>query len=319
MNWPGETKHTKRLDSQAGLTLVELLVALAIAVFIGFVIFELLSSSMGDWSRTAADSNAMADANIALSRLGQDIRQAQNPNQHTKPVVVGSDHTYLDVYRNDNAKNTYQRICYMVEETTLDGKTLYRLKRGVVETSDPGSDENPQYGTINNWQILLEGLNSKAVFNDLTGNTGSDRRLIEISLNLSDFKNPVPKFTNFQIKTSLMSRSQQLNALPGEGGSSTIAVIGVTVNPTTIDNVSKDGTVFTAAAQIIPSNATNQNVSWTKSVDWLVIDNPSSASIQVTVLHHGGWFKRTGYLTVTTEDGGFKATITVVQNGIWSW
>lgn len=314
MNWLHRLRQLNQVKNQAGLTLVELLIALAITVFMGFVIFELLSGSMLDYNRTAASSNLMADTNIALSRLGQDIRLAQNPNQHTKAVVVSSDHTCIDVYRIDDSNSTYQRISYLVEEVSQDGQIIYRLKRGVVETDDPGSDENPQYGTIDNWQILLEGLKSKAVFYDLTGDDVSDRRLVEVNLNFKDI-NTTAECADFHIKTSFMSRSQPLNALTGSGGSSLVKVTGVIVNPTTKD-VGSSKSTFTATAQVTPSNASNPSVHWTVISDgnWLSVDNSDSSQIEVSVKRNRGR-DRTGYLTVTTQDGGHTETITVNQNG----
>lgn len=309
-------RRKKLIEPQAGLTLVELLVAMAIAAFMGIVIYELFLSSMNDWTRASVNSNLVADANITLTRLGQDIRQARNPNSKSKAVLVGSDNSNMDVYHYDENNDTYQRIAYLVEEVSENN---FRLKRGVVETDDPGNEENPPYGTISNWQILLEGINSKAIFYDITGNTSSDRRLIEVSLSMCDKKNTPPKYTNYQIKTSFMSRSQQLSAISGGGGSSEIRVTNITVTPTTVNGISKNGTQFSAAAQVSPGNATNQNVSWSKNRDWISIDNANSASINVTIAATSSWSSRNGTLTATSQDGGFTATITVNQNGPWSW
>ncbi|MEN6391754.1 MAG: prepilin-type N-terminal cleavage/methylation domain-containing protein [Syntrophomonas sp.] len=216
---PHNHSRYNRLNNQDGLTLVELLVALAISVFVGLAIYELLSGIMGDWARTEANSNVTADINISLSQLGQDIRLAQNPNSKTKAVLVVNDaddeddeikSNQIDVYHYDENKKVYQRISYLVEEATQDGQAIYRLKRGIVETNDPGSDPNPQYGTISGWQILLEGLDNPVIFYDRSVDASSDHRLIEVIASLSDKKSIHPAFTNLKIQTSFMSRSQRL-------------------------------------------------------------------------------------------------------------
>lgn len=215
---PPNKRRYNRLNDQNGLTLVELLVALAITVFIGLATYELLHGIMSDWTRTEANSNVMADANIFLSQLGRDIRHAQKPNKNTQAVVVVVEkrngvevnNHRLDIYHYDESRNIYRRIEYLVEGSIENGETL-RLMRGVVETNDPGSDENPQYGTISNWQLLLEGLDSPAIFYDRTADVNDDRRLIEVIASLSDKKNHRPQYTNFKIQTSFMSRSQQLD------------------------------------------------------------------------------------------------------------
>ncbi|MEQ8175494.1 MAG: prepilin-type N-terminal cleavage/methylation domain-containing protein [Syntrophomonadaceae bacterium] len=216
---PHNNSRYNRLNDQDGLTLVELMVALAITVFVGLAILELLSGIMGDWTRTEANSNVTADVNIFLSQLGQDIRLAQNPNQKTKAVLVVNDvddedgeikSNQIDVYRYDENKKVYQRISYLVEEASRDGQTIYRLKRGVVETNGPGNDENPQYGTISGWKILLEGLDNPVIFYDRSIDASNDHRLIEVIASLSDKKSIHPAYTNLTIQTSFMSRSQQL-------------------------------------------------------------------------------------------------------------
>lgn len=311
-------------NNQDGLTLIELLVAMAIAAFVGLAIYELFLGFMGDWTRTAANSNVMADANIVLTRLGEDIRLAQNPNSKTKAVVVvvetGSNNAEiknhrLDIYRYDENSSRYQRISYRVEAATQNGRTINLLKRGFVETSDPGSDANPQYGTISNWQTILEGLSSTAVFFDRTADANTDRRLIEIIVSLNDTQNSRPQYNDFQIKTSYMSRSQPLNALTGSGGGSLIRVTGVTVSPT-YKEVVNDPSTFRATATIIPDNASNTNVHWTSDSVWLTVNDTSSLEVQVSVTTKNKNRKpRTGYLTVTTEDGNKTATIKVTQSG----
>lgn len=215
---PYNNTRDSRLNDQSGLTLVELLVALAITVFVSLAIYELLSGILGDWTRTEANSNITADINIFLSQLGQDIRLAQNPNQKTKAVVVHDlnvkdaeiSGNRIDVYRYDENKKVYQRICYLVEETTRHSQTIYRLKRGVVETNDPGNDENPQYETISSWKILLEGLDNSIIFYDRSIDASNDHRLIEVIASLSDKNNIHPAYTDLKIQTSFMTRSQQL-------------------------------------------------------------------------------------------------------------
>lgn len=312
-------KQNNHINSQAGLTLVELLVAMAITVFIGFVIFELFSGIMGDWNRTTANTEVMANANIFLTRLGQDIRLAKNPNSNTKAVVVSSDNSCIDVYRHDETNNHYQRISYLVVEVNRNGQTINCLTRGMVETTDPGNDSNPQYGIINDWQILIEGLDSIAIFYDRTENINNDRRLIEVIATIIGREMHAPQFTNIQIRTSFMSRSQQLNSISGEGGSSEIAVSGITVSPSTVTDISKNGTVFSATAQVSPSNATNQKVSWSTNQDWIIIDDTDKANIQVTITPTDSWRTRPGTLTAISEDGGFTAAINVSQDGYWSW
>ena len=83
----------------------------------------------------------------------------------------------------------------------------------------------------------------------------------------------------------------------------TVPVTGVTLDPTSLTlDVNQTATL---TATITPSNATNQNVTWTS-------DNPSVATVSggvVTAVAPGE-----ATITATTADGGFAATCTVTVN-----
>ena len=86
----------------------------------------------------------------------------------------------------------------------------------------------------------------------------------------------------------------------GGGGQETISVTGVTLNTNTVSI--EEGNSTTLTASIVPSNATNQNVTWTTS-------NSNIATVSDGVVT--GVEKGTATITVTTSDGGFSANCTV--------
>lgn len=301
--------------NQEGLTLAELLITLAIVAFVGLAIFELLSGLLNDWSRTASSSVVMTEVNTALSSLGKDIRLAQNPNAKTRAVVVKSPSS-MDVYHYDSSTKIYRQISYLVESVSVNGKTTYALKRGTIDTSTPGSDPNPQFGTISSWRVLLNGLANNNVFTDQTTDPDTnDRRRVDINLSVSDIINTPAKFADLHFENTFMSRSQQVGSLGGEGGLTTIAVTGVsaTTSKSTL-NLGKSETTFTATASINPSNATNQNLTWSSNALWItILDDPTQHSILVSVSAYKGSSFRIGIITVTTEDGGHTYNILVIQ------
>ena len=83
----------------------------------------------------------------------------------------------------------------------------------------------------------------------------------------------------------------------------TVAVTGVTLNKTTATIDAGASTTLTAT--VAPSNATNQNVTWKSS-------NTSVATVSNGVVTGVAAGKAT--ITVTTEDGSYKATCTVTVN-----
>jgi formylglycine-generating enzyme required for sulfatase activity len=79
-----------------------------------------------------------------------------------------------------------------------------------------------------------------------------------------------------------------------------VAVTGVSLNMATLSLV--EGGTGTLTAVITPSNATNQNVTWSSS-------NPAAATVANGVVSAAA--AGTATITVTTEDGGFTANCTV--------
>lgn len=79
-----------------------------------------------------------------------------------------------------------------------------------------------------------------------------------------------------------------------------IAVTGVTLLPEALQMKLKETATLTAAVQ--PENATNQNVSWTSN-------NEAVATVDGGIVTAGA--AGTATITVTTEEGGFKATCEV--------
>jgi len=105
------------------------------------------------------------------------------------------------------------------------------------------------------------------------------------------------------MRVNFKSSSVNLNyiELVAEGGSSTVAVTGVSVSPTSA-SIAVGGST-TLSATIAPSNATNQNVSWSSS-------NSSVASVNSSGVV-SGVAAGTATITATTQDGSKTATCTV--------
>jgi len=91
------------------------------------------------------------------------------------------------------------------------------------------------------------------------------------------------------------------------GGTQVVHVTGVSVRPTTASIGVGETVQLTATVE--PSNATNKNVTWSSSNPWVAT---VSSSGLVT-----GESAGTATITVTTEDGGYKATceVTVTEEG----
>ena len=85
-----------------------------------------------------------------------------------------------------------------------------------------------------------------------------------------------------------------------------VSVTGVTVDPQTLNL--KKGATSSIRANVMPTNATNQNVTWRS-------DNPNVATVSTAATFVGGVVTAVGVgtarLVATTEDGGFQSVCSV--------
>jgi len=113
----------------SGVTLLELLVALAIFAVIGVIAYSGLSITLTLRSQTEAHATQLAQLQMAFSRLGRDIEQyvnrpIRNEYGDMKPAIQGTEF-YVELtcngWRNpaQQQRATLQRVAYFVEEGIL--------------------------------------------------------------------------------------------------------------------------------------------------------------------------------------------------------
>lgn len=90
-------KHSLILAGESGLTLVELLVVLALLSMAVGSAYQYFSFGYASWDRAAAESRAIQDARLAVTRLDQEVRMARKAMESTE-AVVSPDHNQLDIY-----------------------------------------------------------------------------------------------------------------------------------------------------------------------------------------------------------------------------
>lgn len=91
-------KNSLILAGESGLTLVELLVVLALLSMVVGSAYQYFSFGYASWDRAAAESRAIQDARLAVTRLDQEVRMARKAMESTAAVVVSADHNQLDIY-----------------------------------------------------------------------------------------------------------------------------------------------------------------------------------------------------------------------------
>jgi len=131
-----QTPQREKRGSQAGLTLVELLVAMTISTIIGTMLVGSFISLQRSYAFAQRANTARAAVRDALGRFSSEFRDAQPPNlsdPSTYPVQSASEYacTFYSSYnqagvRNDaSTGNTTLRLTKIYLSGSTDYKTLY--------------------------------------------------------------------------------------------------------------------------------------------------------------------------------------------------
>ncbi|MCL2063711.1 MAG: Ig-like domain-containing protein [Candidatus Cloacimonetes bacterium] len=247
-------------------------------------------------------------------------------NKSSTSILIGNTETLSAIVSPSNATN--QNVTWSSSDTTVatvnEEGIIIALAEGTtiitVTTEDGGFTAACQV-TVSEDEVSVTGVTLNQTSLDLY--VGSSETLIAIiepsnatnqNLSWSSSNESVASVSAFGMVTGI-TKGMAIITVTTEDGDFTatceinisevqISVTGVTLNKSSLDlDVNSSETLI---ATIIPSNATNQNVSWSSS-------NESVASVSdsglVFALSAGS-----SIITVTTEDGHFTDTCLVTVN-----
>lgn len=222
-----------------------------------------------------------------------------NPGEYTLEISARSNSHFID--RITLAKNATAARNLSLEETicvpTVVSDPVVPVTRIRVSPQNASVDErdniqlNAQISPSNatNQNVIWSSANTAIATVDQNGRvTGVNQGTVRIAARSQD--------GNFVSDAVI----QVLDAPQND-----IAVTGISINPQSLSL--DEGDTATLNTQISPSNATNQNVSWSSSNSNIVTVNQSGG---ITAVREG-----TATIRVTTSDGGFSATASVRVNG----
>jgi len=295
-------KLRDRSQAQQGFTLIELLLVLALVGIVLAIGYQAFFSANRAWQENEAVNPHISEANAVMSVLGREIRGAEKPSETQKAVVVlDAEGSYaagerLFIYRYDDSSDEWNKIFYRIHD--------HELQRCLLTDDDPNSIINAAF-PANNWETIASGISNQQAFYDNTNGTG-DQRLIEIILTIADTDcADDPRFQPFTVSSSYLSRSREIGSVSGApvagpGGETTVPVFSVTLNATQV-SLNKNGTT-TITAQVHPSNASDQSVSWSSSDTSVATVSANGLAATVTGVNSGS-----AAITVTTADGSKTA------------
>ena len=180
---------------------------------------------------------------------------------------------------------------------------------GKIETT-PTIDTQPENQTVTagntaTFTVDANGENLSYQWQQKTTDSGSDWTNVgsATSSNTYTIDNTTTSMSGYQYRCVVNNSAGSVtsNAVTLTVNAATVSVTGVTLTPASLSLFTGDTATLTATVQ--PSNATNQNVTWSS-------DKPDVATVdaagKVTAVGAG-----TATITVTTEDGGKTDTCTV--------
>ena len=191
-------------------------------------------------------------------------------------------------------QNKYYAIMYRTKGTDGGYRYVSRLKGQFNIPEETYATENDGTDT-NNTQITFTGIYTEYEFNkgvydgENWSKAGVKGIVVDARYGLADVSN---FFDAIQTPDSIEVSPEPHTDIP---------VTGVTVDPTT--GTLNVGETLTLTATVAPSDATNQNVTYSTSDD--AVATVTSAGVV------SGVGAGTATITVTTEDGGFTATCEV--------
>lgn len=320
--------------NQKGFTLVELMMVLVLLGLILAGIYQFFFFTNRAYTDADKKSIAIQEANLFISQIEREIRQATKPNEKTKAVRILNDGEQIDIYSFNNESNQYKRTSYR-----LDPNDKTQLQKGWVEVDAsatiPGEDANPQYAEILDtgtgaWKDIVTNVDSpENLFMDSTDDTTitSERRLIKVNLKILDPETNRP----LSLATSVMSRSGRslTSILSSEGETDNYIYLATDIkiidNSTgkviTIKNAIRDKQYIKVTAVINPEYASNKDVNWTSNKNWLSFAKPSTSSgeEQVITVEANDAFAasaREGEIIAKTADASdIEAIVTIKQKG----
>lgn len=277
-------------ECQAGFTLVELLMVLALIGITLAVIFEVFFGSYRSWAHNEAINPKISATNSVLTLLSREIRSAEQPTAAEAAVQALDSGKQLVIYKYNLSAGTdpWEKICYRYSGSTLQ-RTVLRAATGeeIAQLNFPDDSAD--------WEDILSGTSNQADSFTIDAATGK----VDIALAVADVTKPSgqERFREYQVASTYFPRNRTPGSMYSEPVEEEeelpdvlpykIAILGKNntwYKPNTI-TVQRNMSVI-VKARFWPANVTNQEVNWSvggEHPDYITIAPDPSNPLQVTV------------------------------------
>ena len=171
----GSFMKVKIMHEQSGMTLIELLIVLFIALLVIAGSYSIFGLVIRGYNITDEKSSEFEKMRNIASVIGRDIRQGSVPAEGSEPVdIQGSDDELYIFYYNEN-EDEYWSIKYFMDDDQLEKQVLSPNNRF------PDDIDNDDY-IIEDTRIVISEVHSVEYEEESNG----DRRIIEITIQLEE-------------------------------------------------------------------------------------------------------------------------------------
>lgn len=148
----------RRRRTQAGFTLVELLVGIILSMVFAIAIYGMFFSTLDSARSQQTQWLAQSTGRTAIDRLSSEIRQSVSPDDGLTPPLISLSPTSIEFYLDPSRSTTALRpVPQKVRYRIVSGQLL-RDRAVSPQTSPPYS-----YGAYGATEVLVDGVQNGAV------------------------------------------------------------------------------------------------------------------------------------------------------------
>lgn len=287
-----ESMRINKKLNNAGLSLVELLISVAMLAIVSIAIAAFMSTGSVSYAKTSAEVDLQYDAQLAMNQLQDYLIDATEGAEYTvdgASITAGSDDfdtgsskvlTIMTVnkkdatyFNDDKTDDKYYAdiITWTGDDGSSKANTLYYERRDVTKTPAATPSDYPTYS------LAASSMSPVLMSEYITGFTVDFSNLekkdaVSIAVRYKKGSREYETSHNVAIRNdlALFTPGTVSGGPGGPGGGLTGIVSGITITPSTV--VAGLGSTHTFSTLVLGTGAVSQDVTWSTDPDFATTD-----------------------------------------------